>query len=112
MTSANEDNVSDVKRMIKNGKLPHMNEAYKSEDVIMDENGYLHTRRGTPESDFDQKRQELGWVRKNLVLGFNQHEEHTLKQANKIIEMEWEKFKDDHDVSFFDSMKIVVEDII
>jgi hypothetical protein len=69
--------------------LQHTVESVKAHNVGMDEDGhliYLDTARA---SGKQQTRARLSRRRKELVLGLHGHAQHSIEEANEIIEEQW-----------------------
>lgn len=64
---------------LRNGSLPQTREVVEQDDVIMDSDGSFSYANSPPREGV------LGRRRKELVLGLNGFEEHSLEEANRLI---------------------------
>lgn len=78
-TNQKDEQMAVLKELCSNDALPKTREVVEQEDVVMKHNGSLAYANGNP------KETELRRRRKELVLGMNGCDEHTLEEANDIL---------------------------
>lgn len=80
MTATNDEACAILRDICDSGKLEHTKEVCESDAVVMNQHGALAYANGNEE--LARKRRE----RKELVLGLNGHDSHSLAEANAIID--------------------------
>lgn len=79
--------------------LSRTTETIQSDSVVMEEDGSLRYRNLSHDNHsswLEERREELNKKRKELVLGINDFDKHSLSEANQKIDEEWREFRDKH----------------
>lgn len=75
-------------------------ETIQSDSVVMEEDGSFRykklSHRNSGSTWLSEKQEELARKRKELVLGLDSFNEHSLSEANRIIDQERREFRDTH----------------